>query len=254
MKNGKKTIIITLILIFTFITILVVYLSSKVENKPHNNINPQNNERVVKKVDSYEEFFAIQNTLNSGTDLNTSYIIEEIVLNKISNTNYYFIKCSKFTNDFYGENLGYEKNIFYLLISNNGKYQLTEINEEIDDLLYYAKNYLVKDVEIKSDKTLKKGYASEQNILTLYIEYYKYLLLVDQRLAYNMLDDKTKSDYIDYSNFYNQTLNIYNKLSSKIFAFNKQEDGDINTYYVEDDNRNKIIITENGIMDFKISY
>ena len=253
MKNTKKTILITLICIFILITILVIYLSSKIENKPNTNNTTNNNEKIFKKIDTYDEFFAIQNTLNNSNELNTSYIVHELYLNSIGNTKYYFINCSKFISNVGAETIDYDKNIYYLLVANNNKYNLVELND-IDDLEYYARNYQVVDKAISSNKTLQKGHTSEQNILTIYIEYFKDMLILDTELAYNMLDEETKKDYVNYNDFYNEVINNYNKLSSKIFAYNKQEDDDINTYYIEDDNRNKIIITEYGIMDFKISY
>lgn len=255
MKNGKKTIIITLILIFVLITILVIYLSSKAENNPNkNNINGVNNEKIFKKVDDYDEFFSVQNTLNDGNELNTSFVIQELYLNRISNTKYYFIKCSKLKSDIGAETIDYDKNIYYILIANNNQYKLSEINGHINDLENYAKNYQVQDITINSGSTLKRGYTSEETILTIYIEYFKDMLILDTELAYNMLSEETKENYTSYTDFYNQVINIYNKLSSKVFAYNKKEQDENNIYYIEDDNRNKIVITESGIMDFKISY
>jgi len=255
MKNSKKIIIIILICIFTFITLLVIYLSSINENKPENPSSANtNNSKIFKKVDDYEEFFSIQNTLNNGNELNTSFVIQELYLNRISNTKYYFIKCSKLKSDIGAETIDYDKDIYYILIVNNNYYKLSEINENIDNLEYYAKNYQVQDITINSNSSLKRGYTSEESILTIYIEYFKDMLILDTELAYNMLSEETKENYTSYTDFYNQVINIYNKFSSKVFAYNKKEQDENNIYYIEDDNRNKIVITESGIMDFKISY
>ena len=256
MEKTKKIIIITLICIFIFITILVIFLNSHEEDKNNtNNIN--NNETTMKnyfkKVNNYDEFFSIQNTLNNSNQLNTSYIIQELYLNRIGKTKYYFINCSELESDVGAEIIDYTKNNYYLIIVNNNKYQLNKLNE-IEDLENYAKNYKVIEKEITSNNVIKKGNIEEEKMLTIYIEYFKDMLILDTELAYNMLDEETKKDYVNYNDFYNEVINNYNKLSSKIFAYNKQEEDDINTYYIEDDNRNKIIITEYGIMDFKISY
>lgn len=256
MEKTKKIIIITLICIFIFITILVIFLNSHEEDKNNtNNIN--NNETTMKnyfkKVNNYDEFFSIQNTLNNSNQLNTSYIIQELYLNRIGKTKYYFINCSELESDVGAEIIDYTKNNYYLIIVNNNKYQLNKLNE-IEDLENYAKNYKVIEKEITSNNVIKKGNIEEEKMLTIYIEYFKDMLILDTELAYNMLDEETKEDYVNYNDFYNEVINNYNKLSSKIFAYNKQEEDDINTYYIEDDNRNKIIITEYGIMDFKISY
>lgn len=256
MKNTKRTIIILLIIIFTIISLLAIYLSSKVEDNPNSggSINNNINEKSFKKVDTYNEFFSIQNTLNNSNEINTSYAIHELYLNSIGNTKYYFIKCSRFISNGGTEKTNYDKNIYYLLLANNNKYDLIELNDTIDDLESYAKNYEVIDKKVNSSRSIQKGYANEENIITYYIEYFKNMLIIDTENAYEMLSDETKLNYTSYTNFYNQAINIYNKLSSKVFAYSKKEiDGD-NVYYLEDDNRNKIVIYENEIMNFKISY
>ena len=48
--------------------------------------------------------------------------------------------------------------------------------------------------------------------------------------------------------------NIYNKLTSKLFSYSTMKNDGKNKYAVEDDNRNRIVIYEDGVMNFKISY
>lgn len=258
MKDRKKIILIILAIVFILIIILAIILGMRNNNSNiidgNNNESMSNNQKTFKKVDNYKEFFSIQNTLNDNKKLSTSYVITELYLNQIGNTKYYFINCSSFESDMFLETINYDNNNYYLLIANNNYYELIRINEEIIDLMVYAKNYDVKIKNINNGQSLKNGETTEENVISIYLTYFKDLLISNPELAYNMLDDTTKKKYSDYNNFYNNIINIYNKLSAKIFAYNKDANNNKNVYHIEDNNRNKIIIYENNIMDFKISY
>jgi len=80
------------------------------------------------------------------------------------------------------------------------------------------------------------------------------MLFFDPELAYNMLTADTKNKYLNYADFYNQIPDVYNNLSSAIFAYSKKEKEDIIEYYIKDDSQNDIKIIEYDIMNFKISY
>lgn len=256
MNKGKKTILIILGCILVFVTLLVIYFGSVEKNNNGNensNNTSQENTKYFEKVNNYEKFFAIQNTLNNNS-VNISYVITELFLNRIGTTKYYFINCSKFESDFGEETIEYTKNNYYLLIENNNNYMLNEINEEFNNLEFYAKNYQTKQIKIDNKNIISNSNINEPNLIAFYIEYFKKLLFLDTKLAYDMLSEQTKKLYTSYYDFDNQKINIYNKLSSKVFAYNKKEEKNIRIYYVEDDNRNKIELHENNIMDFKISY
>jgi len=254
MNSEKKKILGILLLIFFVIIVIALCLSKKNTpnddpiTKPGNTIEKKNG-----KVDAYEEFLSIQATVNdiNNVGISTSYVVKEVYLNSISNTYYYFVKCCKF------DEFGYEPNVYLLLIvDNNNFYELHEINEQIDNLELYAKNYEIEEKQISSSNKLLEGNFSAKNILIMYLEYFKQMLIYDSYTAYNMLYEDTKQKYLDYNDFKNNALNIYENLSSEIFSLNldEQDEQENKIYKFEDNNRNKIVIYEEDIMNFKISY
>ncbi len=80
------------------------------------------------------------------------------------------------------------------------------------------------------------------------------LLVYDNAKAYNLLQDETKKEYGSEFEFKAQMVDIYSRFSSKIFSYSKKEDGDKIIYNVKDDKQNSILITEYGIMNYKIAY
>lgn len=265
MKDRKKIILIILAILTILIILLVLFLNLKGGNNSTGNTgnqgnvnigdgNATSNQKKFKKVDDYEEFFSIQNTLNDTENLSVSYVIKELYLNQISDTKYYFINCNTFESDMILETVNYKKNNYYLVIVNNGYYELKKIDEDIEDLMTYAKNYSVETKKISNGKRLKNGETKETNIISLYLTYFKDILISDTESAYDMLTKETKEKYINYTDFYNSVINIYNNISTKVFAYNKKEENNKKVYYIEDDNRNKIVIYEEDIMNFKISY
>ena len=68
MKNEKKYIIIILVSIFSLTTLLVIYFSNQSNNvdvDPNLNNPNLNQGKTFKKVNDYEEFFSVQNTINN---------------------------------------------------------------------------------------------------------------------------------------------------------------------------------------------
>ena len=69
-----------------------------------------------------------------------------------------------------------------------------------------------------------------------------------------MLDENTKNNYQSYSDFESNTFSIYESLSSRIFSYAKEEDGDVIIYKIKDNKQNDITIYEYGIMNYQIAY
>lgn len=256
MNNKKKYIIGILMLIFVFITIIVICLNMNKE--PVTPEPPIENPQITKRferVKDYEEFFNIQSTLNDfgNVDISSTYTIKELFVKSINNIHYYFINACKFSE------MDYVKNEYYILILDKStkSYELSKINENITNLEDYAKNYDVIELNIKSSKKLISNNFSTENLLVIYMEYFKQLLIYDPIIAYNLLTDSAKSNYFGYEDFNAKKFDIYNNLSSQIFSFYEAEQKDSEwqkIYYFEDNNRNKVTIYEEDIMNFKISY
>ncbi|MBQ6686943.1 MAG: hypothetical protein IJN03_00275 [Bacilli bacterium] len=255
MQKNKKIILGILLLIFFLIVVIAVVLGNKTGNNenPNTGIETEEKDRM-ELVDDYEEFFSVQATINDidNVEMDSSYVAKEIYIHSISKTRYYFIRCIKMSE------FDDSTDVYLLLIvdGKNNSYELEEIKEHIDDLQKYAADYNVVIKNINSSNILLSGSSEPKNVLTSYLEFFKKLLIKDSYAAYNMLHTDTKSKYIDYNDFDANVVNIYQKLSSGIFSYSVKDsnDSEIKTYYFEDDNRNKIVIYEESIMNFKISF
>lgn len=207
-------------------------------------------------ITNYNEFFSIQNAINKQNDFNTSFVVKEIYISKNNNNKYYFINGSLFVNDIGEETVDYTESVNYLLIvdNKNNNYKIEQLDDDIKNLERYAKNYDILNKDISSGNSLVNSSVNTEQIVTTYIEYFKYMLALDTEQAYEMLTNETKDNYVNYNDFYNQAPDIYNKLTSRLFSYSKKEQDNKIVYSAEDNNRNKIKIYENSIMDFKISY
>lgn len=208
------------------------------------------------QVNKYSEFFSVQTAINNTNDINTSYIAKEMYVSKSDNNHFYFIDGSLLVNDIGEETVDYTESVIYLVVidTETQNYEVTKLVQSINNLESYAKNFKVSNKEIKNNKKFKMTTLSTEKLITTYIEYFKYMLVLDTKEAYNMLYTTTKENYVDYNDFYNQVPNIYNKLTSKLFSYSTMKNDGKNKYAVEDDNRNRIVIYEDGVMNFKISY
>lgn len=208
------------------------------------------------QVNKYSEFFSVQTAINNTNDINTSYIAKEMYLSKSDNNHFYFIDGSLLVNDVGEETVDYTESVIYLVVidTDTQNYEVTKLVQSINNLENYAKNFKVSNKEIKNNQKFKMTTLSTEKLITTYIEYFKYMLVLDTKEAYNMLYTTTKEKYVNYNDFYNQVPTIYSKLTSKLFSYSTMKNDGKNKYAVEDDNRNRIVIYEDGVMNFKISY
>ena len=264
MKNTKKIILIILVIFCAIITGVAFLLGENVNNNnnnSNNNITNSNNNKNyeisknITKVNDYEEFFSIQNTINDNVEMTESFYALEIYTNSDSKLNYYFIKGKLIEVLMDDETTSYE-NANYLLIldRNTNMYMLNKLSDNIADLENYAKNYNINYININGEKRLKNGTDKIDVILSSYIEYYKNLIAFDTEVAYNMLTDNTKAKYYSYENFSSKKYDIYNNISSNVYGYNIEEKEGYNIYNVNDKNFRKITIYEYNVMDFKIEF
>lgn len=253
MQKSKKVILCVLLVLFIIIAIVAYIFSTKTpeEEKPSYTPIVEEKERFG-LIEDYKEFFSIQATINGieNVEMDTSYFANEIYINTISHTYYYFIRCTKFA-EFVGPE---DKYLLLILDKNTNFYELIEINDTVDDLKSYSENYILEEKSINFGNKFANADESVKNILTIYLEYFKILLIKDSLTAYNMLTNETKAKYSDYNDFVSRNIEIYESFSSKIFSYSLEENENNNVYIFEDDNRNKITIYEESIMNFKISY
>lgn len=185
---------------------------------------------------------------------NVFFIAKEIYYNPNSPVTFYFINGYLMGVDMFGESDYYESSVNYLIVKNkNNDYVIRPLdnNLNISDI---ARNYKLRNKEIDSNHVLTTSDISEENKLTIYINEFMSLLVYDNKRAYELLDDETKKKYVSYEDFLNKSIEIYNSLSSKIFAYSKQEINGKIVYRIKDDKQNNIMIYETSIMNYKIRY
>ena len=73
-------------------------------------------------------------------------------------------------------------------------------------------------------------------------------------MAYNMLSDTSQANYQNAEELKQNIDIIYNKYSSKIFAYNKEQKENYTIYNIIDFNQNHLKLYEYNIMDYKIDF
>lgn len=291
--NVKKKAVILIIIILCIVTFLALILFNKKENiseSENSNIIISNSELVLLKNND-EVFWALQKAINDYYDLlsnknktdllsvldddfvlknginidnvlniiysnyeDVSFLIKKIYFLEGETITYYFINGYLLNQYIYNEEVKYYGDVNYMIIVNSNKsyriYPLTDSN--FND---FANNFVFRDnLSINSNFSLKFNEISEKNKLVTYINQYKLLMYVDVDYAYSLLTDNAKNNYLSISDYENNIDNIYNKLSSVIFSFSKDNNDEFVLYNIIDNNNNKIKIYEYNTMDYKIDY
>lgn len=293
-NNKKIIILITIILVYAIIFVVAIYFEDQFDSNTNNNTPSLETPEIINKrislLTEEKEYFKIQNAINTyyemliGKDNNSlykileeeyviennitpnnvtniinsnyevvSFIAKEIYYNANSTVTYYFINGYVFNQTVMEDYYSYEGSVNYLLIEKNGKYVIKPLTTDIN-INNYAKNYEIKDININNNFFVSEVLITEKTKLVTYITEFKNLLILDSLRAYDMLDDETKSKYINYEEFYNQRYDIYNKLATNIYGIAKEENNNSVEYNIKDINQATIKITEHRVMDYKIGY
>lgn len=285
MENKKKYIILIVVLIIMLLCTLLVYILSKnnVEQKPTNNTN--NDYVISNKITrlSSNYCYTIQKIINdyylklSKQDasvynyfdddfinsnnitkdnifrvLNHEYYdpnfkVSKIFYNNDRIINYYFVN-GYYTDGTFDEEYFYQEANFLVIIKNN-YYVIRPLNNNID-IENYAKNYNIVDVDIKNVNVVSNANFKESDYLSLYIDIFKELCIVNPTKAYSMLGNSTKSKYYSFDEF--ASCNF--KFKSRIYGLASEKNDNVTTYKIKDVDQNTIIITEYYPMDFKIDF
>lgn len=208
--------------------------------------------------DDYKKEMGVQsnNVLNIlGSNYHTvTYTPMEIYYNKGSIITYYFVNGYMEDVSLDDESSVYSDNINFLVIVNKQtrKYAITPLKNNIN-IESYAKNYELEEKELNYNyyKTVN---TSLESVLITYLNVFRDLLFLDNERAYQMLDENTKKNYESYQDFSLQKDNIYEYIPSNIFGYSVTENGTQKIYKITDENKNEIIIYEDEIMNFHISY
>jgi len=206
--------------------------------------------------------YIIENSITSNNVLeklnieyqSANFTINDVYYNENSLITYYFITGDVFNiTDYETDNFSYDKNVSFLVIEKNSYYVLIPLKNNID-IKTYSNNYNIKDIEIEKNNNFVKKEINENNKLINYINYFKNLVIFNPEKAYNMLNEETKLKYSNYDDFYDKSIDIYNNLSTNVFASSKQEYSDRIEYEIKDQKQNKITIIEYRIYKYTIGY
>ena len=222
-------------------------LATKNSSKLYNMLdNDYINENKITKKNILEK-------LNNNYE-DVSFIAKEIYFNDKSQTTYYFVNGYVHNATMNEEEYSYEDNVNYLIIVDiNSEYVIKPISKNIN-LYNYADSYNLLNIDLKNNVYYQKIEVSEKNKLITYVNEFLNLLFYDTERAYNMLNDETKLKYNNFLDFKNQIINIYNNISTNIFAYSKREKEDYIEYFIKDHKQRDIKIIEYNIMDYKIGY
>lgn len=184
----------------------------------------------------------------------TNYVAKEVYYNPDSSVTYYFVSGNLTSNSIMGDEYQFLEDVSFLIIvdESNRNYVLRPINAS--DLSNYAENYNMVERDLESGAIFTEIEITEVNKLSNYLAIFINFLIDNPEEAYKILYEDTKINYQNYNDFANQVVDLYQKLSSKIFSYSSREDNNCIIYEVVDDKQNRITIYEYHIMDFQISY
>ena len=201
-----------------------------------------------------ETFYKIQTTINNYIKdkdyINPEFTLKNIYYKKDGLTTFYY--ANGYIVDYKISGYDYERNINYLLLIKGNSYNIYELSQNQNENMLEKLNS--NDYTFVNGNILPTVSYSEQNKLSSYLAEFLNLLSVDNKRAYDLLNDNTKKEYSSYDNFFTKSTEIYNKLDTTIKSYTKKEKKNYTLYEVIDNKNNNIKITEYSIMNYKIEY
>ena len=237
----------------------LVFGAQKIINDYYNFIFEEDTEALLSILDPLyvEENRITTNNVYSYTGRDygiTNYMAEEIYYNPNSSVTYYFINGSLNRNSIMGDEYQFTKGVSFLIIVDeyNDEYVLKPI--ETTDLFAYAEGYDMVERELESKHTFSALDIPVKNKLSTYLGIFVNFLIYNPQEAYSLLTDDTKNNYQNYDDFKNKASMLYQSFSSKVFSYSEEKSEEYTIYKIIDDQQNKFVIYESGIMNYKISY
>ena len=183
-----------------------------------------------------------------------TYTPTRIYYNADSVVTYYFVGGYLEDVDITDDSSIYEDSIYYLVIVNKNTkhYAIRPLDQNIE-LEEYANSYHLVEKELEYN-TYREIRTSEEKVLVTYLNIFRDLLYLDNEKAYQMLYEDIKEQYSSQTDFYNHKEEIYNTVPSNVVGYSKDENDELTVYRIFDSSQNEVIIYENHIMDFQISY
>ena len=228
----------------------------KIINDYYNAIFNEETSKILEMLDPiYKEENMIQaNNLysfiqNVGI---ANYLAYEIYYNPNSSVTYYFVDGSLSGNSVMGDDYTFFLDVqFVIIVDNDYHYVLKPI--KTDNIFSFAQDYEMTERKLDSDLTFEGVSVSVQSKLSNYMAIFVNFLIDNPSEAYKLLSSSFKKHYGSEKKFIDESFQLYEKISSKIFSYSSESSGEENIYTIIDDKQNKWIIHENRVMDFDIS-
>ena len=207
--------------------------------------------------------YVISNAIDENNVLNfftndyedTSYIAKEIQYIRGENTTYYFVNGYLLNQNIVTEEIEYNANVNYLVITDTEKNLYAIHPLESNEFNNFVSSYDFKNtLELNEDNSYSNINIIETNKLTTYINEFLSLMFLDTERAYNMLDDATKSYFGSYDSFSDSLLDTYDRISPVIFSYSQETGDDYILYSVIDNNDNRIRIYEYNTMNYVLGF
>ena len=228
----------------------------KIINDYYNAIFNEDTSKILEMLDPiYKEENMIQaNNLysfiqNVGI---ANYLAYEIYYNPNSSVTYYFVDGSLSGNSVMGDDYTFFLDVqFVIIVDNDYHYVLKPI--KTDNIFSFAQDYEMTERKLDSDLTFEGVSVSVQSKLSNYMAIFVNFLIDNPSEAYKLLSSSFNKHYGSEKKFIDESFQLYEKISSKIFSYSSESSGEENIYTIIDDKQNKWIIHENRVMDFDIS-
>lgn len=253
-KKTRYFLIIILAIMVFGVFIWLKMLDNKTDN---NQIIENSKFSNVSSIDDYDIFLSITNIIDnfyfSVSNLNSNYLLDvysneylvnnglnssnildginenDLNITKYLTSNYYV--CNKYNCYIYGELEGLSSNYNgsyfkkldteFLLITidlTNKTYNITPLTKD-RELIEYANNYPKETITI--EKNTNNSYENvifdDKNMINYYLQYVKYLIIVDSNSITNYASGYSQTNAIDYLNRLGNTLYSYNKQDKQGF-------------------------------------
>ncbi len=273
-KDDKKTLIV--ILIICIICCFIVFILTR-----------KSNTDKLSFVDDYSTFFSVtgevDNYINYIAKNDKNNIIKLLDKEYINSNNIEELEFDNYTSftSFEPKKIDYVKigkNYLYLvngIIIDIDYYTTTIIDDNfmvlvLNDVLNNSysvypvdsKNYeetidSIKKINIDNNDVnvmIKSKQLSDTEVCKLYFSDYVSKLLNNTRAAYDILDGEMKKKFASYDDFDKQIKDNLDKFTSLSKLCKKDEYKNGRIYSVIDNNENSYFFTENGVMNYTVSF
>ena len=187
-----------------------------------------------------------------------TYVSKTMYFKSRDNILYFFVSGELQLYNFSTKLLSEENGVKFLVTvdSNNKAYSIYPLT--IDEIYSYAQNYKMLESKFVANNNSYNEYEtktySDEDIASIYFNYFKSLLYINSEKSYGLLSDTTKnSKYPTFEEFGKGLNSLYESLNSNILSYSANGASGKKTVSVVDGNNKKIDFVESSIMNFSVT-